>query len=427
MRAVHRLLAAALVLAAAAALCLPAAASADSKGGGVHRLAADGTPLSLRSVALGQTDRDLTLAVRFRKRLQPRRLTAGRGRLCVAFVQSEREQRPCLERADGAWRLRLGEEAVRASISQTGPGSLTLRVRPERVGLAPGVLRWTVAATPASCPGGQDEGSEGETPSGTGEGPSDGGVSPSRLQEPEEAPAGRPCASRAPRGEGDYAGRVWRVVAGGGCKATGAAQVRQGPRGKRIALTYDDGPSPYTTGLLNTLKSLKVPATFFMIGQQVANGAGLVRRMVAEGHEPANHSWSHANLGGGGPAATSQLARTNAAIRAITGSNPCVFRPPYGSTSANLVSRGRALGMTSVLWSVDPLDWQTPGTGAIVSRVLGGTGPGGIILSHDGGGNRTQTVAAAPAIINGLRGRGYTFVTVSELLGYTSSSLELVK
>ena len=423
MRAVHRLPPAVLVL-AAAVLALPASASADTKGGGVHRLASDGSPLALRSVALGQTDRDLTLAVRFRKRLEPRRLSAGRGRLCATFVQSEREHRPCLERADGAWRLRLGDETVRASVGLPSKGSLTLRFRPERVGLAPGVMRWSVAATPASCPGGQDDGTggNGDAP-GSGEAPNDGGVSPSRVQEPE--PEGRACASRAPRGEGDYAGRVWRIVTSG-CQATGAAQVRQGPRGKRVALTYDDGPSPYTTGLLNTLKSLRVPATFFMIGQQVTNGAGLVRRMVAEGHEPANHSWSHANLGGGGPAATSQLARTNAAIKAITGSDPCVFRPPYGSTSADLVSRGRALGMTSVLWSVDPLDWQTPGTGPIVSRVLGGTGPGGIILSHDGGGNRTQTVAAAPAIINGLRGRGYTFVTVSELLGY-SGGIQLVK
>lgn len=423
MPAVPRLLSAALAL-AAACLLLTASASAATKGGGAHRLASDGTPLALRSVALGQTDRDLILAVRFRKRLEPRRLAVGKGRLCATFVQSDREHRPCLERAEGAWRLRVGEEAVRASVSLPTKGSLTVRFRPERVGLAPGVLRWSVAATPATCPGGQNEGSEngGDTPEAGG-GADDGGVSPSRVQEPDAG--GRDCASRAPRGEGDYAGRVWRVVTSG-CQATGAAQVRQGPRGKRVALTYDDGPSPYTTGVLNTLKGLGVPATFFMIGQQVSNAAGLVRRMVAEGHEPANHSWSHANLGGGGPAATSQLARTNAAIRAITGSSPCVFRPPYGSTSANLVSRGRALGMTSVLWSVDPLDWQTPGTGAIVSRVLSGSGPGAIILTHDGGGNRSQTVAATPGIVNGLRGRGYTFVTVSELLGYRRG-IELVK
>jgi chitin deacetylase len=74
--------------------------------------------------------------------------------------------------------------------------------------------------------------------------------------------------------------------------------------------------------------------------------------------------------------------------------------------------------MTSILWSVDPLDWRTPGTGAIVSRVLAQTGPGAIILSHDGGGNRSQTLAAAPQIIRALRARGYRFVTVSELLGY---------
>jgi peptidoglycan/xylan/chitin deacetylase (PgdA/CDA1 family) len=110
--------------------------------------------------------------------------------------------------------------------------------------------------------------------------------------------------------------------------------------------------------------------------------------------------------------------RTNAAIRRATGFRPCVFRPPYGSSGADLVARTRELGMTSVLWSADPADWRTPGAGVITSRVLAQAGPGAIVLSHDGGGPRSQTLAALPGIVAGLRARGYGFTTVSGLLGY---------
>jgi peptidoglycan/xylan/chitin deacetylase (PgdA/CDA1 family) len=185
-----------------------------------------------------------------------------------------------------------------------------------------------------------------------------------------------------------------------------------------VALTYDDGPAAITPRFLATLRRLGVPATFFMLGQQVAASPAITRQVMADGHELANHSWNHANLGGGGPAASAQLEHTNAVIRRVTGFTPCLFRPPGGSTGADLVARVRALGMTSVLWSADPFDWRLPGTSAIVGRVLAQTGRGGIILDHDGGGPREQTLAAAPAIIAALRARGYTFVTVSALLGY---------
>lgn len=131
-------------------------------------------------------------------------------------------------------------------------------------------------------------------------------------------------------------------------------------------------------------------------------------------------------MGGGGAAASSQLRDANAAIRRATGFTPCLFRPPYGSTSADLVNRANAQGMTSVLWSVDPLDWRSPGTGAIVSTVLGQTQGGAIILSHDGGGPRSQTLAALPQIVRTLKQRGYKFVTLTDLLGY-AERITLVK
>lgn len=393
------------VVVALAAAAWPAASPAAVAGGKAHALASDGSPLDLRSVALGQTDRDLVLTVRSRTRIVPEQLAAGKGHLCATLGTAPL----CVERRSGRWALRRGARAVEGTVAQPRAGTLVVRVLPRAIGLEPGALRWSVAATPASCAGASAAaGTGGATPDAE-----TGGGAPSTPGPSTTAP----CRSRAPRGTGTYAGRVWHAVVTG-CIRKGAGQVNHGPRGKEVALTYDDGPSPYTRPLLATLDRLGVPATFFMIGQQVPGQGALLRRMLDEGHELANHSWNHANLGGGGPGASSQLARTNAAIRSATGFTPCVFRPPYGSTSGDLVSRANALGMTSIIWSADPLDWRTPGTGAIVGRVLSQTGPGGIILSHDGGGNRAQTLAAAPQIIAGLRARGYRFVTVSRLLGY---------
>ena len=155
-----------------------------------------------------------------------------------------------------------------------------------------------------------------------------------------------------------------------------------------------------------------------MIGQQVPGQGALLRRMLAHGHELANHSWNHANLGGGGPAASSQLARTNAAIRTATGFTPCVF-PPAVRQHERRPRRARQRARPDV----GHLERRPAGLAHARHRRdrrprPRQTGPGGIILGHDGGGNRTQSLAAAPQIISGLRARGYRFVTVSRLLGY---------
>ncbi len=201
-----------------------------------------------------------------------------------------------------------------------------------------------------------------------------------------------------------------------GCTAAGATERRSGPAGqKKIALTFDDGPGDITEQLLNLLDQYHAHATFFMVGQNVAGRAALLQRELKEGHMLANHSWNHANLSGGG--ATGNLAQTNAAIRSATGFTPCLFRPPYGATSNALRSDVASLHMNSILWSVDPNDWQTPGTQAIIDRVLGGARPGSIVLSHDAGGPRGQTLEAYRTIIPTLIQRGYKLVTVTELLG----------
>jgi peptidoglycan/xylan/chitin deacetylase (PgdA/CDA1 family) len=362
----------------AAGAALPACAAAVTRGGGVHADPAEGGALDLVAASLAQRDRDLELTVRTARRIRPG-LLAGDGRLCATFAAGGRRAALCVRRRAGAWGLWAGTRALPAQVIRPRPGTLVVRVRPADAGLRPGRVAWHVLATPAAC-------------------------------------RRRACADRLP-GRGALPGRVWQVRAVG-CSATGPAQVRRGPRRPLVALTYDDGPAALTPRFVATLDRLGVPATFFLVGSLVADRAPLLQRMLAAGHELANHSWDHPDLGAGGPRASSQLTRTNAAIRRATGFRPCVFRPPYGSSGADLVARTRALGMTSVLWSADPADWRTPGAGVITSRVLAQAGPGAIVLSHDGGGPRSQTLAALPGIVAGLRARGYGFTTVSGLLGY---------
>ena len=198
-----------------------------------------------------------------------------------------------------------------------------------------------------------------------------------------------------------------------GCRPTSPSVVYHGSRSqKRVALTFDDGPSSYTDNVLNILRNQHAKGTFFEIGDQVSGSPGVSRAVVNSGNEIANHSFHHEL----GPSYYS-MAETSRRIEAATGFRPCLFRPPYGGYSSTTVSNARSLGMNTVIWDVDPQDWSTPGSDAIYQRVVANTQPGSIILMHDGGGDRSQTVAALPRIISTLRSRGYSFVTVTKLLG----------
>jgi peptidoglycan/xylan/chitin deacetylase (PgdA/CDA1 family) len=207
-----------------------------------------------------------------------------------------------------------------------------------------------------------------------------------------------------------------------GCQPSGPAYVTNGARNRRVvALTFDDGPWYDTPQFLNVLERYHVVATFFEIGEQISTygkGGAVERRMLADGDMVGDHTWSHPNVSRGGPFAAGQIARTAAAIRSAThGFRPCLFRAPYGAVSSALTGEARSMGFTTIQWDVDPTDWARPGTGAIYSRVVGGARPGSIILQHDGGGNRSETLAALPQEIQTLRKRGYTFETVTQLLG----------
>ncbi len=164
-----------------------------------------------------------------------------------------------------------------------------------------------------------------------------------------------------------------------------------------------------------------MPGTFFEIGEQISTygeGGAVERRMLADGDMIGDHTWSHPNVAGGGVFARNQiLAAAGAIEKATRGFRPCLFRAPYGAVSSALIGEARSLGFTTIQWDVDPTDWARPGTLAIYDRVVGGAHPGAIILQHDGGGDRSETLAALPHEIRTLRRRGYRFVTVTQLLG----------
>jgi peptidoglycan/xylan/chitin deacetylase (PgdA/CDA1 family) len=206
-----------------------------------------------------------------------------------------------------------------------------------------------------------------------------------------------------------------------GCEPAGPAYVTgstlPGP-GKVVALTFDDGPWYQTPEFLDVLEREHAVATFFQIGRQLSSfGAAVDRRMLADGDVIGDHTWDHINVAGAGAAAQTQIVRTANAIQALTGFRPCLFRAPYGATSPALIAQARRLGFTTIQWNVDPGDWRRPGTAVIEERVISAVRPGSIVIQHDGGGDRSQTLAALPHEINTLRADGYSFVTVPQLLG----------
>lgn len=204
-----------------------------------------------------------------------------------------------------------------------------------------------------------------------------------------------------------------------GCRVTGPQiAYAHGSSRREVALSFDDGPSTLTSQFVRMLRSNGVVATFFMIGEQVTpTYRGTLREELRNGDALGDHTWTHPDLLQSGEV-SGQLRRTREVIRRETGYTPCVFRPPYGDYDATVIKTARSLGLATILWDVDPSDYTLPGVAAIEQRVLSQTQRGSIILSHDGGGPRQETLTAYPYIISELRKRGYRFVTVPELLGF---------
>lgn len=357
------------------------------------------SPLDLSGVTFGQRRDRMVLKLTTAGDWRPEQLLAPAGRsICVNVFNSglpNPQRRICVLPAAGASTRLLsmtlhqdgstdGVHALKAIVSRPDARSLDATFMPAAAGLRAGPYSWqaeTDWTDAAAC----------QVP-GT-------------------------CVDRAPNGAPVSARIVPVVVEPEGCVAHGPTQRYSGARAsRRVALTFDDGPSRFTPAILHVLEREHVPGTFFMIGNQVPGHGALLHRMLHDGSMIANHSLTHANLAGAGASAVHQIAATQAIIRRASGFEPCLFRPPYGATSGALSRIARSHGALSILWDVDPQDWRTPGSGAIVSTVMRQARPGSIVLMHDGGGPRGQTLAALPTIIHRLRHRGLQLVTVTQLL-----------
>ncbi|MFQ3578145.1 MAG: polysaccharide deacetylase family protein [Verrucomicrobiia bacterium] len=183
-----------------------------------------------------------------------------------------------------------------------------------------------------------------------------------------------------------------------------------------IALTFDDGPHPvHTPKLLDTLGRERVKATFFVLGRLVEQYPEVARRIVREGHEIANHTWSHPNLAKMSDAAVErELTRTSAAIFKATGVRPTSMRPPFGAFTQRQRSWVKShLDLYCIMWSVDPLDWKIRNAESVRSKLVGGAHNGAILLAHD---IHPTTVQAMPGTIRQLKDRGFQFKTVAELI-----------
>lgn len=377
----------------AAALVPAAAAGAGDPG--------EGAPgLDIAAASLGQRGL-LAFRASAQEPWSPASLEpAGGLRVCLQLFRgrlASPRREVCVRSGSGAARMKLVSYAlggsgnvlsradVPATFTRGDTRSLLTRFLPFDAGIRPGKWRWAVAsqATDESC----------------------------------APPAQPPCEDRVPdEGVRSITVRTPRLK---GCSPAGRSYRLHGARGrKQIALTFDDGPSRYTSSMLRVLDRLDAKATFFVVGGQIAGRHGMLRRILRTGHELANHSWNHAVLAGGGGGAYGQIRRTNAVVRSVTGFTPCLFRAPYGAVGGSLVGDARRAGLATIQWDVDPRDWATPGAGAIHARVVKLARGGSIVVMHDGGGPRGQSVQAVASIIQTLRARGYEFVTVSQMLGF---------
>ncbi|HWY91192.1 MAG TPA: polysaccharide deacetylase family protein [Solirubrobacteraceae bacterium] len=190
-----------------------------------------------------------------------------------------------------------------------------------------------------------------------------------------------------------------------------------GAKGNEVALTFDDGPGPYTQQLVTELNKLGVHATFFAIGNEERYFSPGTLLELRSGEVVGDHTESHPMM------ATlsahdqyEQLFEQIARIELLDGPRPRLFRPPYGSFNATTYKLLHKLHLLMVLWSTDTEDYRLPGVAAIVQNALAGAHPGAIILMHDGGGDRSQTIAALPAIVSGLRKKGLHPVTIPRLM-----------
>jgi peptidoglycan-N-acetylglucosamine deacetylase len=194
---------------------------------------------------------------------------------------------------------------------------------------------------------------------------------------------------------------------------------------KIIALTFDDGPYPqYTYEVLDILKKNNIKATFFLIGRNLAKHPEIAKRVAAEGHVIANHTWSHSYKNLSEEVSAKEVNDTAALIEKVTGVKTTLFRPPGGILTNGPADYAKKKGYTIVMWSADSVDYSRPGLNKLINNIMSNSGPGGITLFHDGGGNRSQTVEALPKIISKFKAQGYRFATIPDLLQMQDKQLK---
>ncbi|MEH2073409.1 MAG: polysaccharide deacetylase family protein [Nostoc sp.] len=199
------------------------------------------------------------------------------------------------------------------------------------------------------------------------------------------------------------------------------------PPQKIIALTFDDGPWPESTAeVLDILKKNQIKGTFFVIGQNVKNYPNLLKQEIAEGHVIGNHTWHHWYQFLNPQAAAYEIDHTSDLIFQTTGLKTNLFRPPGGVMHNGVVDYARNSKYAIILWSSDSVDYSRPSVPKLIGNVFREAKPGGIVLMHDGGGNRSKTVEALPEIIANFRNQGYRFVTIPELLQIQDKNQKLI-
>lgn len=207
-------------------------------------------------------------------------------------------------------------------------------------------------------------------------------------------------------------------------KGTTLRQAKLDSRQKAIALTFDDGPWPTTTvQILDILKQNNIKGTFFWVGRYLQVYPELGKKVAQAGHAIGNHTWNHQYIKYNEEGAAREIDRTTSLIEELTGIRTYMFRPPGGILNNGLAAYAQKKNYTVVMWSADSLDWRTA-TQSLMENVMRQANSGGIVLMHDGGGNRSKTVEALPNIIAKLKKEGYTFVTVPELLEMEAKNLK---
>jgi chitin deacetylase len=203
-------------------------------------------------------------------------------------------------------------------------------------------------------------------------------------------------------------------------------EVKLPSKEKVIALTFDDGPWPGSTEkILKILKKNNIKATFFMVGEPLKEYPQIAQLVAADGHAIGNHTWHHWYHRMSEATAAREINDTEALIYKITGVKSSIFRPPGGMLNNGLVAYAKKQKYFVAMWSADSIDYRRPSVPTLVNKVLKESQPGGMVLLHDGGGDRSNTVQALPQIIDKLQNRGYKFVTIPELLEMQNKELQL--